>query len=112
MTLLYQGRQIYFGPVASAAGYFEDLGFVRPSRSTTPDFLTSLTNPAELVVREGFEYRVPRSPDEFAEAWRQSAHAKGMNREMDTFDEAHPVHRQTKHATSSGEKPEQHNKLK
>lgn len=111
MTLLYQGRQIYFGPVEAAAEYFEDLGFARPSRATTPDFLTSLTNPAERVVREGYEDRVPRSPDEFAEVWRRSSQARVMFREMDTFDEAHPIQLQTPHANSE-EKSGQENKFR
>ncbi|KAI1076618.1 ABC-2 type transporter-domain-containing protein [Whalleya microplaca] len=75
VTVLYEGRQIYFGPSRSAAQYFYNMGFARPARATTPDFLTSLTNPAERVVRDGYENRVPRSPDEFANAWKQSIQA-------------------------------------
>lgn len=50
--------------------------FDRPSRSTMPDFLTSLTNPAERVIRARYHDQVPRTPDEFAIAWRQSDLAK------------------------------------
>jgi hypothetical protein len=35
-------------------------------RQTTADFLTSLTSPAERIVKPGFENMVPRTPDEFA----------------------------------------------
>ncbi|KAI9876370.1 MAG: hypothetical protein M1830_006664 [Pleopsidium flavum] len=47
VTVLYEGRQIYFGRADSAKAYFIRLGFVCPGRATTGDFLTSLTNPAE-----------------------------------------------------------------
>ncbi|RMD43205.1 hypothetical protein DV735_g1891, partial [Chaetothyriales sp. CBS 134920] len=66
VTILYEGRQIYFGDIHEAKTFFIDLGFECPSRQTTADFLTSLTNPAERVVRKGFEGRTPNTPDEFA----------------------------------------------
>ena len=91
MTLLYEGRQIYFGPTESAADYFYDLGFARPRRATTPDFLTSLTNAAERIVREGFEDRVPRSPDEFAAAWRSSRQARTTMEEVTQFESSYPI---------------------
>ncbi|KAL5337551.1 hypothetical protein BJX70DRAFT_409126 [Aspergillus crustosus] len=49
-TVLYEGRQIYFGT----------------------DFLTSLTSPLEHLIRPRYEDRVPRTPDEFAVAWKRS----------------------------------------
>ncbi|APA07184.1 hypothetical protein sscle_02g019540 [Sclerotinia sclerotiorum 1980 UF-70] len=61
VTVLYEGRQIYFGPVDSATDYFHKLGFAKDNRATTPDFLTSLTSPAERIVRQGFEGQTPRS---------------------------------------------------
>ncbi|KAM4066414.1 ABC-2 type transporter [Hirsutella rhossiliensis] len=91
VTVLYQGRQIYFGPVQSAPDYFCSLGFVRPDRATTPDFLTSLTNPSERIARPGFEHRVPRSPDDFATAWKRSAQAKALHAEIDAFEAAYPI---------------------
>ncbi len=74
VTVLYEGRQIFFGSWQSAEEYFYGLGFQRPSRLTTGDFLTALTNPAEarLLVRPGYDSRVPSSADEFAAAWQQS----------------------------------------
>ena len=30
VTVLYEGRQIYFGPAAKAKAYFEELGFELP----------------------------------------------------------------------------------
>ncbi|KAF2142292.1 uncharacterized protein K452DRAFT_226952 [Aplosporella prunicola CBS 121167] len=83
VTLLYEGRQIYFGPAWLAANYFIELGFDKPPRATTADFLTSLTHPAERHVRKGFENRVPRSADEFMEVWRRSSAAKALLQEID-----------------------------
>jgi ATP-binding cassette subfamily G (WHITE) protein 2 (PDR) len=91
VTVLYEGRQIYFGPVESATDYFHELGFARQNRATTPDFLTSLTNPAERIIREGFEDQAPRSPDEFAAAWKRSPEGNRLLQEISAFDSAHPL---------------------
>ncbi|KAI1750671.1 ABC transporter-like protein [Xylaria castorea] len=82
VILLYEGRQIYFGPVQSAASYFVSLGFVKPNKITTADFLTSLTHLAERVVRPGYEDRVPRLPEEFSNAWKHSAEARAVRAEI------------------------------
>ncbi|KAK8060980.1 hypothetical protein PG996_010910 [Apiospora saccharicola] len=73
---MYKGRQVYFVPSNSAVDYFHDLGFEKPPRATTADFLTSLTNPAERIIRDGYHDRAPKSPDEFADAWKDSPQAK------------------------------------
>lgn len=85
VALLYEGQQIYFGPRDAAKQYFVDMGYYCPEKQTTADFLTSLTNPAERVVQFGFERRVPRTPDEFAEAWRKSAIRAQLLEETDEF---------------------------
>jgi hypothetical protein len=59
--LLHEGHQIYFGLTELAIEYFFALGFEKPTRATTADFLTSLTYLAERRIREGYENRVPRS---------------------------------------------------
>lgn len=87
--VLYEGYQIFFGPIDVAESYFTGLGFVRPSRATTPDFLTSLTNPPERLVRRGYENRVPRSAEEFAQAWKSSDEAQALRAEIEAFDNAY-----------------------
>lgn len=87
--LLYEGRQIYFGPVDSAASYFTRLGFIRPTRATTADFLTSLTSPPERVVAVGYEGRAPNSPDEFERAWKQSKEALALDAEIEEYGQAY-----------------------
>ncbi|KAI1455296.1 ABC drug exporter AbcA [Annulohypoxylon moriforme] len=91
VTLLYEGRQIYYGPIESAADYFTKLGFVRPSRATTADFLTSLTSPRERIIQAGYEKRVPRLPEEFANVWKHSEEARNLRAKIDEFDSAHPI---------------------
>ncbi|OQE11111.1 hypothetical protein PENVUL_c003G00514 [Penicillium vulpinum] len=91
VAVLYEGRQIYYGPVHLAKDYFVNLGYHCPDRQTTPDFLTSLTNPVERVVRSGFEAQVPRSPDDFAKAWEESVLYKELMRDLAEFGGEHPV---------------------
>lgn len=38
--VLYEGKQIYFGPADEAREYFELMGWHCPARQTTGDFLT------------------------------------------------------------------------
>jgi ATP-binding cassette subfamily G (WHITE) protein 2 (PDR) len=88
--VLYEGRQIYFGRTNEARKYFEDMGWQCPSRSTTADFLTSLTNPAERTPKPGFESRVPRTPDEFAARWRDSQDRQRLLVEVEAFEKEFP----------------------
>ncbi|KAL1982431.1 hypothetical protein VTN96DRAFT_1336 [Rasamsonia emersonii] len=91
VTVLYEGRQIYFGPINEAKEFFTNMGFECPERQTTADFLTSLTSPSERIVKPGYENKVPRTPDEFAAAWKNSeAHAKLM-REIKEYEETYPI---------------------
>jgi len=85
--LLHEGHQIYFGPTELAVEYFFTLGFEKPTRATTADFLTSITHPAERRIREGYENRVPRSAEEFADAWKYSDRAKALLKEINIAEE-------------------------
>ncbi|OBT88242.1 hypothetical protein VE02_02778 [Pseudogymnoascus sp. 03VT05] len=89
--ILYEGRQIFFGRADSARQYFIDLGFECLARQTTPDFLTSMTSPLERIVRAGFENRVPRTPDEFATAWKNSAAYNAVQAEIEEYKIAHSI---------------------
>ena len=81
--VLYEGRQIYFGPADEARDYFEAMGWFCPPRQTTGDFLTSVTNPQERRPREGYEGKVPRTPDEFEAYWKKSAEYKSCLEEIE-----------------------------
>ncbi|KAK5654333.1 hypothetical protein OQA88_7511 [Cercophora sp. LCS_1] len=89
--VLYEGRQIFFGRADEAKQYFIDLGFECPARATTPDFLTSMTSPQERIVRAGFEGKAPRTPDEFAAAWKNSTNYKALQEEIEQYKTAHPI---------------------
>lgn len=90
-TVLYEGRQIYFGRAGEARQYFINLGFECPARQTAPDFLTSMTSPQERIVRAGFEGKAPRTPDEFAAAWKNSAEYKKLQAEIEEYKIAHAL---------------------
>lgn len=62
------------------------MGFVCSDRATTADFLTSLTNPMERIVREGYELQVPRTPDDFARVWRNSPQWTKLREDIDEYD--------------------------
>ncbi|RYP53146.1 hypothetical protein DL768_001820 [Monosporascus sp. mg162] len=59
VTVIYEGRQVFFGSRAEAKQYFQDPGFHCPDRQTVPDFLTPMTSPHERRARPGFEDIVP-----------------------------------------------------
>jgi len=89
--VLYEGRQIFFGRADAAKQYFINLGFECPARQTVPDFLTSMTSPIERIVRDGFKGRAPRTPDDFAKAWKESAEYKALQAEIETYKTEHPI---------------------
>lgn len=72
VILIDEGKCLYYGSSEKAVAYFEDLGFVRPPRWTTADFLTSVSDPHERQVRECWEDRIPRSAGQFEAAFKRS----------------------------------------
>ncbi|KAF1984195.1 ABC drug exporter AbcA [Aulographum hederae CBS 113979] len=91
VLVLYEGRQIYFGPTTAGQKFFEDMGFECPARQTTADFLTSMTSPIERVVKKGWEDRVPRTPDEFAAKWKGSETRARLLEQIDEFDRKYTI---------------------
>lgn len=89
--VLYEGQQIFFGPTADARRYFEAMGFQCRNRQTTPDFLTSMTSPQERMVREGFDAKVPRTPEEFAARWKESPEYARLAAELDEYEKEFPI---------------------
>jgi ABC-type multidrug transport system ATPase subunit len=90
-AVLYEGRQIYFGPASEAKAYFERQGWYCPPRQTAGDFLTAVTNPDERKAREGMENRVPRTPEDFEKYWRDSPECKALLEEIKDFEAENPV---------------------
>ena len=91
VAVLYEGRQIYFGPTDKAKKYFTDLGYHCPDRQTTADFLTAMTNPEERIVQRGYEKTVPRTSDEFASAWKFSQEREQLIRDIAAFEDGSPM---------------------
>lgn len=87
VTVLYAGRQIYFGPASRAKAFFEQQGWYCPPRQTTGDFLTAVTNPDERTPRQGMEGKVPRTPEDFERYWRESPEFKELLHEMNHYDD-------------------------
>ena len=89
--VLYEGRQIYYGPTKTAKAYFEDMGWYCPPRQTTGDFLTSVSNPSERIPRKGYEGRVPRTADEFENHWRHSSAYADLQKEIRQYEDEFPI---------------------
>jgi ATP-binding cassette subfamily G (WHITE) protein 2 (PDR) len=89
--VLYEGREIYFGPTSAAKRYFENMGWYCPSRQTTGDFLTSVTNPQERRACEGFKTQVPRTPEDFQRYWRSSPQFAALQQEITRHEEDFPI---------------------
>lgn len=85
VTVLYDGVQIYYGPVADARKYFIDMGWEPKPRQPTPDFLTSLSSPHERQARPGYELQVPRNAQEFRERWLNSSLYAHLLNEIEAF---------------------------
>ncbi|AET39067.1 uncharacterized protein Ecym_3604 [Eremothecium cymbalariae DBVPG len=86
VTVLYDGKQIYFGDVMSAREYFYEMGYMCPPRQSTPEFLTALTDTNGYhKIRPGFENRVPRTAEEFEAYWRQSKEYRELKEEIEDY---------------------------
>lgn len=67
------------------------MGYACPERQTTADFLTSLTNPSERTAKSGFEAKVPKTPDQFAKAWKESALRQDLVSSIASFESRYPL---------------------
>ncbi|KAI0649902.1 pleiotropic drug resistance ABC transporter [Trametes meyenii] len=85
VCVIYEGKQVYFGPADRARQYFIDMGYEPANRQTTADFLVAVTDPNGRIVRKGFEQRVPRTATEFAEYFRRSEFAALNREDMESY---------------------------
>ena len=74
-----------------AKAYFIRFGFICPERTTTPDFLTSLTRPSSRVVNPLYRSTAPVTAEDFAQAWRMSPEYGQLQQDMRTFDRLNPL---------------------
>ena len=89
VCVIYEGRMVYYGPASLARQYFIDMGYEPANRQTTPDFLVAVTDPNARTAREGYQNRVPRSADEFAEYYRKSDIWEVNQEDMDAYLKEH-----------------------
>lgn len=101
VVLIDEGKCLYYGRAEDAARYFEGLGFVRPQRWTTADFLTSVSDPHERQIREGYEDRIPRSAEQFEAAYAKSSIYQNNLRDMESFEQQAEAQRQERLVASS-----------
>ncbi|KAJ5202252.1 hypothetical protein N7449_004331 [Penicillium cf. viridicatum] len=86
VMVLHEGQMIFYGLTSDAKQYFTDLGFECRNRQTTPDFLTSVTSPAERLIREDHRASfVPLTPVEMAHAFRNSTQYRKLLDEMERY---------------------------
>ncbi|CAH0055006.1 unnamed protein product [Clonostachys solani] len=106
-VVLYEGRQIYFGPANAAKAYFQRMGWECPQRQTTGDFLTSVTNPVERKPRPGMTNTVPRTPEEFERYWHNSPEYRALDDDIEKDLQEFPVDPQGEGATQLRERKSQ-----
>jgi ABC-type multidrug transport system ATPase subunit len=87
VILIEEGKCAFYGRAESARRYFEDMGFECAPRSTTPDFLLSVTDPKARRVRQAWEDRIPRSAEEFQKVYRKSDIYKAALADIENFEE-------------------------
>lgn len=78
VVLIAGGRCIFCGPTDKAKEYFENMGFECAFRTTTPDFLTGVSVESERKIKQGYEDKVPNTPEEFEKVWLASPECAEM----------------------------------
>ncbi|KAE8315830.1 ABC-2 type transporter-domain-containing protein [Aspergillus transmontanensis] len=83
VLVLDEGKQIYYGPAASAKPFMEDLGFVYSDGANVGDYLTGVTVPTERKIRPGYENRFPKNAEAILAEYQRSTLYQTMTREYD-----------------------------
>lgn len=86
VLVIDSGRCIFQGPANEARQYFIDLGFDAPSRQTTADFLTAVTDPIERRFRPGCEASTPKTAQELEQAYRESSFYTRTHKEIEAYE--------------------------
>ncbi|OKO92261.1 ATP-binding cassette transporter CGR1 [Penicillium subrubescens] len=91
VIILYKGHQVFFGPSTRAVEYFEEMGWERPPRQTSADFLAAVTDPGERQPQIGMENRVPRDAVGFEAYWKQSPDYAALQASLRRYAREHPL---------------------
>lgn len=87
VLVIDDGRMVFQGPANEAKQYFLDLGLYCAERETTADFLTSVTDPAQRVFREGYEAQAPKTAEDFERAFKNSANYKKVLADLEDYEQ-------------------------
>ncbi|KAI5288517.1 hypothetical protein KEM54_005147 [Ascosphaera aggregata] len=87
VMVINAGRCAFFGKATDAKAYFEGLGFECPPRWTTPDFVTAVSDVNARRIKKGWEDRIPRSPEDFEQAYNQSSIREAATKDMEEFEQ-------------------------
>ena len=63
-----------------------------------------MTSPQERIVRNGYESRAPRSPDDFATAWRNSPERASLAKNLEHYNVTFPLHSEAYQAFAESRK--------
>jgi hypothetical protein len=50
-----------------------------------------MSSPTERIIKPGFEKKAPRTPDEFAQYWKDSPERKELLLQIDEYDRSNPL---------------------
>jgi len=112
VTILYDGRQIFFGPIENAKSYFEKMGFQCPPRQATAEFLTAITDPLGRYPKKGYEHKVPQTADDFEKYWHSSPEYQKLIQEINDYESSTDINqtREIYDKSLSQEKPRTHSR--
>lgn len=85
VTVLYEGKQVYFGSTLNAKQYFEEMGFECPKRQTTAEFLISVTDINDRIARPEMKRKVPKTAAEFQAYWKASPEYRLLKAEIEAY---------------------------
>ena len=86
VSVIDDGRCIYYGPRDQARQYFLDLGYDCPNRQTTADFVTAVTDPDQVKYRPGYQSKAPKTAEEREAAWLASPLYAELKAELDQYE--------------------------
>ncbi|KAE8443952.1 hypothetical protein EG329_001176 [Mollisiaceae sp. DMI_Dod_QoI] len=93
ITLLHEGRQIFFGTTKEAQEYLDSLGFVWSDRQSLSEFFISVTDPHVRSTKEGWENRVPRAIEDWERCWKSSIYYHNLQKAIEIqLDSGHVEH--------------------
>lgn len=87
VLVIDEGRMVFQGPANEAKQYFLDLGLYCAERETTADFLTSVTDPAQRVFREGYQAQAPKTAEDFERVFKNSANYKKVLADVEDYEQ-------------------------